>query len=424
MRRVLALVIAVLLVMGMLAGCQKKAEVVETNTNENGAQVEAANNLSGKTVTVGRWGGNDSETAAFNKAVTDFTAKTGIKVVEKVYSDYNTELQVELIGGTAPDVFYVDAYMAPFFIEQGVLTPLNGNDFEIDAFYQSLRDAFIQDGKVYAISKDYSTLALYYNKKYVNEKDIPTTLEELWNGDFLTNLKKTLPEGMAAMTYNQDLARKMHIAQAGGASIVKDDTLSNIADPAIVNNLRPLIEAAQKGKIVTPKDLGVGWNGDALGNEKTAMMIEGNWVLGHMAQNFPNIEFGVMEVPTFAGKKGTMVFTVGYGINTASKEKEAAAEFIKYITGKEGMTTWTTGAGVLPSRKDVADATNVASDINKIPHIAGAAYATPWQKGTTMDTINNEFKNYLPAIVKKEKTLEEGLKLAQEEANKIILGNK
>ena len=97
--------------------------------------------------------------------------------------------------------------------------------------------------------------------------------------------------------------------------------------------------------------------------------------------------------------------------------------FIQYATGTEGMATWTTGAGVLPSREDVAVATNIMDDMIKAPHIAGAAYATPWQKGTTMDTINAEFRNYVPAYIKGEKTLEEALMSAQEEANKTIEAN-
>ncbi|SES70786.1 ABC transporter substrate-binding protein [Anaerobranca gottschalkii] len=410
MKKFLVFLISTFIVVGLLSGCGSS----DANNTDD---------LSGKTIVVGRWGGNDAETAAFNKMVAEFTKKTGIKVEQRIYSDYNMELQVELIGGTAPDVFYVDAYMAPFFIEQGVLLELDYDEFELDKFYQPLTNAFIKDGKVYAVSKDYSTLALYYNKKYVNAEEIPDTLEELWTSDFLTNLKAKLPSGMAAMTYNQDLARKMFIAQGGGVSIVRDEIYSNLSDPKIVENLTPLFEAAKEGKLVTPQDLGVGWNGDAFGNEKTAMMIEGNWVLGFLEQNFPEVEFGVIEVPTFRGEKGTMVFTVGYGIYSKSKEVEAAKEFIKFATGTEGMAIWTKGAGVLPSRADVAEAIGVMDDQRKVPHILGAEYATPWQKGTTLDTINNEFRNYIPSVVKGERTLAEALKIAEEEANKIIRQN-
>jgi len=426
MRRFMALFLVMMLMGALLSGCGQSAESTEATAAETTVASETAateNSLAGQTVVIGRWGGNDAETAAFKQMVTDFEAATGVKVEERVYSDYNTELQAELIGGSGPDVFYVDAYMAPFYIEQGVLMPLDEATFELDAFYQPLRDAFLKDGQYYAVSKDYSTLALYYNKAVVDPAQIPGTLEELFTGDYLETLKATLPDTMVPMTYNRDIARNLFMAEAGGASIVKDELYSNLADPAVVENLKYEYEAAKAGKLVTPADLGTGWNGDAFGNQRTAIMIEGNWSLGFLEQNFPDVDFGVMELPTFKGKKGTMVFTVGYAINASSKSVDAASAFIQYATGTEGMATWTTGAGVLPSREDVTLATDVMNDPLKAPHIKGAEYATPWQKGTTMDTINVEFQNYMPSYISGERTLEEALKMAQDEANKTIEAN-
>ncbi|QUI23544.1 extracellular solute-binding protein [Vallitalea pronyensis] len=428
MRRFLSMALLGILVMGLLGGCTGKKQESQSNNSNNASTNESSDSheeqsLEGKQIVVGRWGGNDAETAAFNQMITDFTVKTGIKVEERIYSDYNTELQAELIGKTAPDVVYVDAYMAPFYIGQGILMPLDSEEFQLDQFYDSLKNAFLKGNQYFAISKDYSTLALYYNKKWVNEDDIPTSLEELWQGDFLATLKDTLPQDVVSMTYNQDLARNLFYAEADGASVIKDEFYSNLGDRQVVDNLKPLMDAAIEGKIKTPADLGVGWNGDAFGNEKTAIMIEGNWVLGFLQQNFPDMDYGVIEIPTFKEKQGTMVFTVGYGINSASKEVDAAKAFIKYATGIEGMSTWTTGAGVLPSRMDVTEATKVTDDIYKVPHIKGAEYATPWQKGTTMDTINNEYKNYIPSVISGERTLEDALKHAEDEANKTIEAN-
>lgn len=301
---------------------------------------------------------------------------------------------------------------------------LDPAEFELDKFYEPLKDAFINDGKCYAVSKDYSTLAVYYNKAMVDPATIPSTFEELWSSDYLSDLKKTLPEGVEAMTLNLDLARNMFIAENGGVSITTEDELSNLADPQVIDNLSMQLQAAIDGKMVQPSDLGFGWNGDVFGNEKTAIMIEGNWVLGFLQQNFPDVDFGVMELPTFNGEKGTMVFTVGYGIYSNTKEVAAAKEFVKYATGEEGMATWTTGAGVLPSRMDVAENTLVANDPLKAPHIQGADYARAWQKGTFLDTINTEFRNYAPSIIKSERTIEEGMTIAAEEANKTIEENK
>jgi multiple sugar transport system substrate-binding protein len=72
---------------------------------------------------------------------------------------------------------------------------------------------------------------------------------------------------------------------------------------------------------------------------------------------------------------------------------------------------------------DVTTATNVEKEPLKMPHIAGAVYAIPWQKGTTMDTINVEFQNYVPSVISGERSLEAALKIAEDEANKTIEAN-
>ncbi len=409
MKKAVSILLTSALSVVLLASCGGS----DTATTENGEKV----------VTVGRWGGNDAETAAIDQVFEDFTAQTGIEVEERVYTDYNMELQTELIGGTAPDVFYVDAYMAPFLIEQGTLAPLDYDEYNMDAIYPNLVDDFEKDGQYYAISKDYSTLALYYNKAWVNEEDIPTSLEELYSSDFLLELGETLPEGVVPMLYNQDLSRNMFIAQNGGASIAKDEIYSNLSDPQVVENLSLLYDAALEGKIKTPADIGMGWNGDVFGNQSAAMMLEGNWVIGFLRDNFPEVEYGVIEIPPLYGTEGTMLFNVGYAMNANAKHPEEAAEFIKFATGFDGMYTWTEGAGVLPSRMDVAEARGLLEDPIQAPHIAGADYATTWELNTTLEIINTEYKNYIPSVVNGERTLEEALTVAEEEANKVIEAN-
>lgn len=425
MKKSLSLLLALLFIVASLSACAQTAAVPEATPTPEAAESPAAEATPEPvadpvTISVGRWGGNESETASFTKMLEEFTAKTGILVEDQVYTDFNVQLQADLVAGTAPDVFYVDAYMAKFFIEQGLLQELDRNATSIDQFYTSLSSAFESDGALYAVPKDYSTLALYYNRKWVQDGTVPTTMEELLGSDFLTNLAATLPEGVAAMTYNVDLARNLSMMQVGGLDITRDGNFSNLNQPGIIDNLRLLVDAAVAEKVFTPADLGMGWNGDAFGNEKTAMMIEGNWVLGHLRTNFPDVDFGVIEVPTFKGVKQTMVFTVGYGINSQSEEPEAALAFVQFATGPDGMFTWASGAGVLPSRMDVAATMAVEDDEKLAPHVAGAAYATPWQKGASLDIINREFGNYMASVFKGELPLEEGLKSADEAANAII----
>ncbi|MFR0816509.1 MAG: hypothetical protein ACLSIL_19720 [Enterococcus casseliflavus] len=44
---------------------------------------------------------------------------------------------------------------------------------------------------------------------------------------------------------------------------------------------------------VTPQDIGTGWNGEAFGSGKIAIMDEGNWVYETLKTEFPDIPFVV-----------------------------------------------------------------------------------------------------------------------------------
>lgn len=96
--------------------------------------------------------------------------------------NYDQSLQTALAGGQPPDVFYVDSLKFPDFIKNGVLAepPAGAIENPYD-FYPSLRQAFTADGKFYCPPKDFSTLALIYNKKMFSDAGVavPTNWDEL-----------------------------------------------------------------------------------------------------------------------------------------------------------------------------------------------------------------------------------------------------
>ena len=150
------------------------------------------------------------------------------------------------------------------------------------------------------------------------------------------------------------------------------------------------------------------------------MVIEGPWIISYLKETFPSLEYGVAEVPTIAGKKGTMAYTVAYVMNKKSKHKLAAWKLIDYLTGKEGMTAWTKTGLALPTRASVANKLNYDKNALYAPFVAGASYATIWQAGEHLPLIVNNFNNQFVSAIIGEQTLESAMKKAQETANKEI----
>lgn len=406
------------------AGDTGAADDAQGDSNEGNASAD----FSGKQITIGAWGGNDQESAALNKMIEEFEKSTGAKVELKVYTDYNTQIQADFVANTAPDAFYIDGSMFPFYSNLGVMEPLDKEEMDAGQYYENLLSAFTaDDGTVYCIPKDVSTLATYYNTDILEEvgvkpEDIPDALEDY--KAFLTDLQAKLDEKygegqVAAMTYNLDMSRNLYILEADGDSIIAEDGKAQLSQPGIVKNLEFMTDLAQSGCWQTPKDLGLGWNGEAFGAGKAAIMEEGNWVYTTLKNDY-DVNFGVKEMPTYKGTQYSMAFTVGWGISANSSEKELAKAWIKYATGVDGMEIWCSGAGCLPSRADVAQKMDVESDPVWKVHSDMTKIATPWQKGTTIEIVNSNYQNFGPAAFKGESTAEEAMKKVDDQANSEI----
>lgn len=121
------------------------------------------------TITLSGWS-NLNEQQLLQQVIKKFEAKhPRIKVKYDVIADaYMDVLKTRLIGETAADVFYLDAFAAPEIMLPGVLEPLNkyiANRFNLADFNPKFLKAFQQNDKIYGLPKDFSTLALFYNKK-------------------------------------------------------------------------------------------------------------------------------------------------------------------------------------------------------------------------------------------------------------------
>ncbi|WP_010495978.1 ABC transporter substrate-binding protein [Paenibacillus elgii] len=427
MKKSLSVILSVGLASSMvLAGCAKE----EAKPAPAGDAPKSGEPV---TVTLAGWGSSPEEQDLLKQTIKEFESKhPNVKVKYEVIADqYMDVIKTRLIGGEGPDVFYLDAFEAPALIEKGVIEPLDSYvkpEFDVADFEEPLLNAFKVGGKTYGFPKDSSTLAMFYNKKHFEEAGItkpPTTWEELQ--DAAKKLTKT--EGGKTVRFGfgvaPELARQMYMAQAFGGKVSDDKGNAAFASPEALKGLQLVVDLHNKDKSSgEPKEVGAGWGGEMFGQGKASIVFEGNWAIPFLNNNYKDLQYATAELPTVNGKKGTMAFTVAYVMNKASKKKEASWELISYLTGKEGMKTWTSKGFALPTRKSVAKELGYDKDPLRGALVAGSAYATPWQAGPTLPTVMNNFNNqFLDAFLGKS-SLEDAMKKAQETANKEIAAGK
>ena len=72
-----------------------------------------------------------------------------------------------------------------------------------------------------------------------------------------------------------------------------------------------------------------------------------------MKENYADVKYQWAEMPAGPAGKATLGFTVAYSMGVDSKNKDASWVLISYLTGPEGMNTWTEGGVANPSRSDL-----------------------------------------------------------------------
>ena len=371
------------------------------------------------TVTLAGWASSPTETKLLREVIRGFE-KTfpGTKVeYAPISGDYPAAMLAKFAARTPPDVFYVDSNVAPDWIKQRVLEPLDPfvakSKLKTAAFFPSLLNGFKgPDKKLYGFPKDWSPLAMQANTRLLRESGV--TVPKTWAQLSAAAKKLKVPGGRAiclSPSWDRLLA---FVYQNGGTFLNAAKTKSTVNTPAVAAAVNGSTSGLIKSGVAgTPAQLGVGWCGEALGKEKAALVFEGNWVVPFMGDTFPNVAFTNNKM--VRGKQdGNLAFTVSYSMARDSKNKPAAWQLIRYLVGQPGMKTWTSKGLALPSRSDVKPVAGRAA------FIAAAPSARPWQFAPAFTKVMDVANNELTAVLEGKQTIPGMLKKIETAANDAL----
>lgn len=384
--------VAVLSTLALLAAAC--GESSPTETTDTPAEPPT---LEGVSLQLMGWSSSPSEDEALAALIEQFNDETGANATFNPVPEYDATLGAALAGGEPPDVFYVDSFRLPDLVAAGALQAVpSGMISDPDDIFQSLRDAFTFDGTWYCPPKDFSTLALVYDTDAFEEADVepPTTWEELREAaETLTT------EDRAGLTMGVEYPRWAVFLFQAGASLT-DDAVSEITigTPEARQALDFVADLYQSGLAVNPADVDAGWAGEAFGQGKAAMTIEGNWIVGFLEDSFPEKNWAVAELPVGPAGPGTFAFTVCYGVAADATNPEASWALVEYLTNAEGSLAWTSAFNVMPARESVT--AQWLSDRPQLEaFVAGAEYANRWQFRPGFGDVVGAFADRAQAIV-------------------------
>ncbi|HSM57372.1 MAG TPA: ABC transporter substrate-binding protein [Candidatus Sulfomarinibacteraceae bacterium] len=373
------------------------------------------------------WSSSEAENSRLQAVVDDFNAANDdVEVVLNLVPDYDTRLQTSLAGGSPPDVFYIDSFRLPDYVEAGALEPGEGRIDNPDDFYDSLYNAFVYDGTFYCPPKDFSTLGLIYNEDLFDAAGVEHPTED-WTWDDLQSAAEQLTnadEGVYGLSLSADFARLIAFLYQAGAGVANEDfTEMTINSPEALEATEFYVGLVLDGYAAQPADLDSGWPGEAFGRERAAMVVEGNWIVPFMEDQFPDVNFGIAQLPAGPGGEATMAFTVCYGVPAAipAERQEAAFRLVNYLTGEEGMEAWTNLGLAMPTRESLR-----AQWLEQFPELQpfldGADHARAWQFvpgfQDVLDTINNGLQQAFAGSMLPEQVLEEAEEVGTEVLNR------
>jgi multiple sugar transport system substrate-binding protein len=370
------------------------------------------------TVTLSGWASSPTETRLLREVIRGFERTfPNVNVnYAPISGDYPAAMLAKFAARTPADVFYVDSNVAPDWIKQRVLEPLDTyigkSKLKTAAFYPRLLNGFKgPDGKTYGFPKDWSPLGMETNNRLLSQAGVkpPRTWAEL-----TAAAQKVKVSGGRAICLSPSWDRLLaFVYQNGGSFLNPAKTRSTVNTPAVRQAVTFYVGLIRRGLAGTPAQLGVDWCGEALGKEKAAIVFEGNWLIPYMTDTFPDVRYTLSRM-TRGKQEGNLAFTVSYSMARDSKNKEAAWQLLRYLVGQPGMKTWTSKGLALPSRSDVKPAAGRA------PLIAAAPSARPWQFAPTFTKVIDIANNELTAVIEGKQTVQGMLTKVEQAANDAL----
>lgn len=367
----------------------------------------AQNNI---TLTIAGWSSNPAEDAALRAALDLFEENNpGITVNFVPSPEHTVTMQTAFASGDYAEVFYIDSSVLPDWATAGVVASGEGNIDDVEGYYESLIDVFTFDGTLYCPPKDFSTMALQYNKDLFDAAglDYPTSD---WTWDDLYSAAEALTDssaGVIGLVTPPNLERWLPFLYQAGGALFDEDGNYMLDSPEAVEALDFYVSFSLNNIGGIPSIVDAGWGGEAFGEGRAAMAMEGNWVIQFLLDGYPELNWGVAELPMHSdGGQATMAFTVCYGVAADNDNPEESWALVNFLTGDEGAQFVAEASfGPMPARPSAAETyletwvsraagTDFDSD-DVAAFVAGADYAFPWQLPVGFGPFTDAFNSAL-----------------------------
>lgn len=367
MKRSLALLTALAMATGTLIGCGGSAEApaAQPAQEEQASQAESANTETANAESAGAEGrteitfwhymSEDKEGKFVNEAVDEFNNSQDEIYVNAQYlprEELMKQYTIGVVSGELPDCGMVDNPDHNSYASMGVFADITDlyNSWEDANFMEGSINSCYYDGKLYGLPWGNNCLGLFYNKEMLDAAgvEIPTTWSELEAACEKLTTDSCKGLAISAIGNEEGTFQYMPWLLSSGGSVM------DLTSDGSKESMTYLYNLIEKGYVSREC---VNWTqADAekqFAAGQAAMMINGPWQFSGLANDAPDLDYGVAKVPK--ADNGDYASVLG-GENVAicaGANMEASWTFLTWITSKEKSQEICKSIGRFSPRADV-----------------------------------------------------------------------
>jgi multiple sugar transport system substrate-binding protein len=309
--------------------------------------------------------------------------------------DYYTILFEQIASGSPPDIIQIGDDAVPSFVDRKALVSLDdfisSGQYALDTsiYLPGMLEPGRWAGSQYLLPKDFTPLAVYYNKKLFDQYGVPYPQDGWTWEEFLETAKALTKDSNGdgatdvwglQLTGTWTTGFEYWIAAAGGRLVSPDGAgfLGYMDSPQSVQAVEFYHDLYHVHKVVPiPANLDpFGEGNDQFATGTAAMRVFGRWPQTSLREN-EAIDLGVVGMPRGAQRANILVWG-GFGITALSKNPEAAWRFLRFYVGAEGAEVWKDWG--LPTVRTVAEEAGLDKDpiegvwIGELNHLVPRAH--------------------------------------------------
>lgn len=429
MKKLLALLVAMMLVLSGIGALAEEVVINEDGEVENPEAIVAGEN---ELMFWSLFSGGEGDVMvaivdAYNATNPEYTVRN----VQLDWGEYYTKLTTAVAVGKGPDIGISHLAKLPELYDLGVVTALDeaaaAVEFDWSQVNQNNLAALTIDGSIYAVPLDTHPNVMYYNKDlladFLNEDGtltVPTGADEVtaWLGE----IQASLPEGKYALSFPTTGDDPWRLwwgmyYQLGGTPVINSDLEIGIEKEKTIQVLEYMKTWYDNEYI--PINLADYIQFFTAGN--AALCIGGVWNT-YTVENIEGLNFGVTMVPNvYGGEDNFKIWGDSHTLIVPVKEShtdeqlQACMKFFDYVS--KNSINWATAGHVvanvnvveseeyaaMPYRASYKDAANYVVYFESNPYSypirsamiaqVGAYFSGDQDAETTFDMIVEEIEN-------------------------------